>query len=86
MFTPIIQQLLPDRELLGLRYWNNVQISKLSRCSRSAAAGLLAGVAAAVKAAAPHVKVYGVQATGAPAMYLSKHAGKWVETPEAYDC
>ena len=46
--------------------------------------GLLAGVAAAVKATAPHVKVYGVQATGAPAMYLSKHAGKWVETPEAH--
>ena len=46
--------------------------------------GLLAGVAVAVKAAAPHVKVYGVQATGAPAMYLSKHAGKWVETPEAH--
>ena len=46
--------------------------------------GLLAGVAVAVKAAAPHVKVYGVQATGAPALYLSKHAGKWVETPEAH--
>lgn len=46
--------------------------------------GLLAGVAVAVKAKAPHVKVYGVQATGAPALYLSKHAGKWVETPEAH--
>lgn len=46
--------------------------------------GLLAGIAVAVKAIAPHVKVYGVQATGAPAMYLSKHACKWVETPEAH--
>ena len=45
--------------------------------------GLLAGIATAVKSVAPHVKVYGVQASGAPAMYLSKHAGKWVETPEA---
>ena len=46
--------------------------------------GLLAGIATAVKSVAPHVKVYGVQASGAPAMYLSKHAGKWVETPEAH--
>ena len=36
--------------------------------------GLIAGIAAAVKAAAPHVKVYGVQAQGAPAMQLSKQA------------
>lgn len=43
----------------------------------------MAGIATAVKSVAPHVKVYGVQASGAPAMYLSKHAGKWVETPEA---
>ncbi|MEG1159511.1 MAG: threonine ammonia-lyase [Acidaminococcaceae bacterium] len=45
--------------------------------------GLLAGIATAVKALAPQVKVYGVQASGAPAMYLSQHADKWVETPEA---
>lgn len=45
--------------------------------------GLLAGIAVAVKAKAPHVKVYGVQSSGAPAMYLSKHADKWVGTPEA---
>ena len=43
----------------------------------------MAGIATAVKSVAPHVTVYGVQASGAPAMYLSKHAGKWVETPEA---
>ena len=41
--------------------------------------GLLAGIATAVKSVAPHVKVYGVQASGSPAMYLSKHAGKWVD-------
>ena len=45
--------------------------------------GLLAGVATAVKNVNPKVKVYGVQASGAPAMYLAKHAGKWVTTPEA---
>lgn len=45
--------------------------------------GLLAGIATAVKSVAPHIKVFGVQASGAPAMYLSKHAGKYVETPEA---
>ena len=35
--------------------------------------GLLAGIATAVKARAPQVKVYGVQSSGAPALYLSKH-------------
>ncbi|MEA5091313.1 L-threonine ammonia-lyase [bioreactor metagenome] len=45
--------------------------------------GLLAGIATAVKARAPQVKVYGVQSSGAPALYLSKHANKWVDTPEA---
>ncbi|MDU4960859.1 MAG: threonine ammonia-lyase [Sporomusaceae bacterium] len=34
--------------------------------------GLAAGIALAVKTKAPHVKVYGVQAEGAPAMCLSK--------------
>lgn len=33
--------------------------------------GLISGVAYAVKQLAPHVKVYGVQATGAPSMYES---------------
>ncbi|MDR3559920.1 MAG: threonine ammonia-lyase [Negativicutes bacterium] len=36
--------------------------------------GLIAGIAVAVKALAPHIKIYGVQAQGAPAMYLSKQA------------
>ena len=36
--------------------------------------GLVAGIAMAVKEKAPHVKVYGVQAKGAPAMYMSKCA------------
>ena len=45
--------------------------------------GLIAGVAAAVKQLAPQVRVIGVQASGAPAMYLSKHAHARVETPEA---
>lgn len=36
--------------------------------------GLIAGVAAAVKELAPHVSVYGVQAQGAPAAYMSKQA------------
>lgn len=45
--------------------------------------GLLAGIATAVKNVAPNVKVYGVQASGAPAVYLAKHAGKYIETPEA---
>ena len=34
--------------------------------------GLIAGIATAIKATAPHIKVIGVQAKGAPAMYLSK--------------
>ena len=45
--------------------------------------GLLAGIAVAVKSKAPQVKVYGVQASGAPALYLAEHAGRWEETPEA---
>ncbi len=45
--------------------------------------GLIAGMAAAIKQTAPHVRVIGVQASGAPAMYLSKHAHARVETPEA---
>ena len=45
--------------------------------------GLIAGVAAAVKEAAPHVKVYGVQAAGAPAMYISKQAHTVKATPDA---
>jgi threonine dehydratase len=36
--------------------------------------GLIAGIALAVKEMAPHVKIYGVQAQGAPAMYMSKRA------------
>jgi threonine dehydratase len=46
--------------------------------------GLIAGVAAAVKTVAPHVKVYGVQASGAPSAYLSRNAGRPVETPGAH--
>lgn len=45
--------------------------------------GLIAGVALAVKSVAPHVKVYGVQSSGAPSMYLSKNAGKCIETDDA---
>lgn len=45
--------------------------------------GLIAGVALAVKELAPHVKVYGVQAQGAPAMYMSKHARVLKSTPDA---
>lgn len=42
--------------------------------------GLLAGIALAVKSLAPQVKVYGVQASGAPSMYLSRNEGRIVET------
>lgn len=45
--------------------------------------GLTAGIAAAVKEAAPHVKIYGVQAKGAPAMYMSKQAHSVKTTPDA---
>ena len=45
--------------------------------------GLIAGIAAAVKEAAPHVKIYGVQAKGAPAMYMSKQAHALKTTPDA---
>ena len=38
--------------------------------------GLIAGVACAIKSVSPHVKVYGVQAAGAPSMYNAIHAGK----------
>ncbi|HIU64626.1 MAG TPA: threonine ammonia-lyase [Candidatus Avacidaminococcus intestinavium] len=44
--------------------------------------GLLAGMAVAIKETNPRIKVYGVQAAGASAMYLSTHAHKWVATPE----
>lgn len=45
--------------------------------------GLIAGVALAVKEMAPHVKIYGVQAQGAPAMYMSKQAHMVKTTPDA---
>lgn len=45
--------------------------------------GLIAGIALAVKAMAPGVKIYGVQAQGAPAMYLSKHAHEFKSTADA---
>jgi threonine dehydratase len=45
--------------------------------------GLIAGIATAVKESAPHVKVYGVQAKGAPAMFLSKQAHMLRTTAEA---
>ncbi|MBP2666803.1 MAG: tdcB 1 [Firmicutes bacterium] len=45
--------------------------------------GLIAGVATAIKELAPHVKVYGVQAEGAPAMALSQKAGKLLQTAAA---
>ena len=41
--------------------------------------GLIAGVACAIKSISPHVKVYGVQAAGAPSMYNSIRHGH-VET------
>lgn len=45
--------------------------------------GLLAGVATAVKELAPHIKVYGVQAKGAQAMYLSHQQHLLQTTAEA---
>lgn len=36
--------------------------------------GLIAGIATAVKQLSPQVKIYGVQAKGAPAMFMSKQA------------
>ena len=38
--------------------------------------GLISGVACAIKSISPHVKVYGVQAVGAPSMYNAIHHGK----------
>ena len=38
--------------------------------------GLIAGVACAIKSMAPHVKVYGVQASGAPSMHVAIADGK----------
>ncbi len=37
--------------------------------------GLIAGVACAIKSISPHVKVYGVQAAGAPSMFNSRRNG-----------
>lgn len=45
--------------------------------------GLAAGIALAVKETAPHVKVYGVQAQGAPAMYMSKRSHALKTVPDA---
>lgn len=45
--------------------------------------GLISGIATAVKAKAPQVKIYGVQATGASAMYLSKYAHSLKTTSDA---
>ena len=38
--------------------------------------GLIAGIACAIKSMAPHVKVYGVQASGAPSMHAAIADGK----------
>ena len=38
--------------------------------------GLISGVACAIKSISPHVKVYGVQAAGAPSMYNAIHSGR----------
>ncbi|MGM9626725.1 MAG: threonine ammonia-lyase [Faecousia sp.] len=38
--------------------------------------GLISGVACAIKSISPHVKVYGVQAAGAPSMYNAIHSGQ----------
>ncbi|HMM20798.1 MAG TPA: threonine ammonia-lyase [Selenomonadales bacterium] len=45
--------------------------------------GLISGLATAVKAKAPQVKIYGVQAEGAAAMYLSKGAHSLKTTVDA---
>lgn len=45
--------------------------------------GLIAGIAVAVKTLAPHVRIIGVQASGAAAMYLSKQADSLVTTKDA---
>lgn len=45
--------------------------------------GLIAGIATVVKTVAPHIKVYGVQSSGAPSCYLSRNAGSPIETAEA---
>lgn len=45
--------------------------------------GLIAGVAMAVKELAPHVKIFGVQAQGAPAVYMSKRVHSLKTTPDA---
>ena len=45
--------------------------------------GLIAGIAIAVKELAPHVKIYGVQAQGAPAVYMSKRMNALKTTPDA---
>jgi len=45
--------------------------------------GLIAGIALVVKELAPHVKIYGVQAQGAPAMYISKKSHSRKTTPDA---
>ena len=37
--------------------------------------GLISGAACAIKSISPHVKVYGVQAAGAPSMYNAIHSG-----------
>lgn len=44
--------------------------------------GLISGIAVALKKLKPDVKVVGVQPRGAPAMYLSFHEKRIVETPQ----
>lgn len=45
--------------------------------------GLIAGIAMAIKEMAPNIKVYGVQAQGAPAMYMSKRVHAIKTTADA---
>ncbi len=47
--------------------------------------GLISGVAAAIKAVRPTIKVIGVEPTGAPTLYESVRAGKVIEFARDHD-
>jgi threonine dehydratase len=46
--------------------------------------GLISGIASAIKATHPHVRVIGVEATAAPSMHFSIKKGRVMETPLAF--
>lgn len=70
------EQVIAGQGTIGLEILISCRMWMRSLC-RWAAAASISGVAFAIKSLRPEVKVYGVQAEGAPSMYRSLHEHKY---------